>query len=159
MDIPLHGTDQEFSRIRPIGPGKDRLQELKRPGDRIPGHNELGKEELTALKPVADNGRSYAIGSFTDWSRTSSQYSDFIITSILVNADDATLDAIDSLTAGSFSGGEVELGLKDKGVGLASIFVRPPNISADVASWVDDLKIEVKDLEAGIAAGEIDISG
>jgi basic membrane protein A len=122
----------------------------------LPLGGNAGKD---ALKPVADNGQSYAIGSYTDWSRTSSQYADFIMTSILVNADDATLDAIDSLVAGSFSGGEVELGLNDKAVGLASIFIRPPSSSADVASWVDDLKIEVKDLEAGVASGEVDISG
>jgi basic membrane protein A len=118
-----------------------------------------GKAATAALKPVADNGRAYAIGSYTDWSRTSSQYSDFIMTSILVNADDATLEVIDSLVNGSFSGGEASLSLADRGVGLGSIFVRAPSSSADVMTWLEDLKVEMKQVESGVASGEIDISG
>jgi basic membrane protein A and related proteins len=118
-----------------------------------------GSAATAALKPVADNGQSYAFGSYTDWSRTSSQYADFIMTSILVNADDATLDAIHSLVEGSFNGGDIELGLNEKGVGLASISIRAPSSSADVMTWFDDLKVEMKEIQAKVASGEIDISG
>jgi basic membrane lipoprotein Med (substrate-binding protein (PBP1-ABC) superfamily) len=81
------------------------------------------------------------------------------MSSILVNADDATFDAIEAMVSGSFGGGDTPLGLSNKAVGLASIFVRAPSSSADVMTWYDDLKVEMKQVESGVSSGEIDISG
>jgi basic membrane protein A len=108
-----------------------------------------------AVEPVRENGQAYAIGIVTDWSRLDPAYGNYVLTSILFQADDLVYDAITNLVEGKFQGGLRVGDLANEGIDMAPVAVRAPSISADVASWVDDLKQEVKSLEDAIRSGEI----
>jgi len=109
-----------------------------------------------AMEPIRENGQSYGIGMVTDWSRLDPAYGNVVLTSILFRADDFVYDVINALVEGNFQGGTQVGDLANEGLDLAPITVRAPLSSADVASWVDELKQEVKTLEDAIRTGAID---
>lgn len=104
---------------------------------------------------VLELGNSYVVGINTDWAKTSTRYADAVLTSILKNADALTLDAIRAFIEGRLTAGVTVGTLANSGVGLASVSVRGSGSSADVMSWFDDLKIELKEVEQAIVDGQI----
>jgi basic membrane protein A len=116
-----------------------------------------GHAGFAALGPILSHGEAYAIGLNSDWSREASDYADVILTSIVTNADEITLEVIQSVLEGSFSGGVTQASIADGAVELGTIFVQEPASSADVMTWFEDLEIEVKEVERGLKSGEIQV--
>jgi basic membrane protein A len=108
-----------------------------------------------AIEPIRENGQSYGIGMVTDWSRLDPSYGNYVLTSILFQADDVVYEAISALSDGNFKGGTQVGNLANAGVDLAPVAIRAPSSSADVGSWIDALKQEVKALEESIRTGEV----
>jgi basic membrane protein A len=115
----------------------------------------VGAAGLGAVDLALELRDIYIIGVTTDWARISPKYVDAILTSVLKNADDTTLEVIQSVVEGDWSGGVMTGSLSNEGVTLAPVVVRASASSADVMSWFDALKVEIKEVEVAIKAGEI----
>jgi basic membrane protein A len=90
---------------------------------------------------AAKEHRVWGIGSEVDDSALGA----FVLTSAIKTTDSAVFDVIRALRAGRFRGGDVSLGLRERGVGLGRISRRVP---ASLVRQVDTLR-------AGIVAGRI----
>ncbi len=115
----------------------------------------VGAAGISTVDLALELGDIYIVGVTTDWARVSPQYVDALLTSVLKNADDTTLEVIQSVVEGNWSGGVMTGSLSNEGVALASVAVRASASSADVMSWFDDLKVEIKEVEEAIKAGEL----
>jgi basic membrane protein A len=118
----------------------------------------VGAAGLGAVDLALEFRDIYIVGVTTDWGRISPEYVDAMLTSVLKNADDTTLDVIQSVVDGSLSSGIVAGTLNNGGVSLAPVTVRAVAMSADVTSWFDTLKVEIKEVEDSIKAGEVQTS-
>lgn len=103
-----------------------------------------------AAKELKDGGKPvWAIGVDMDQSITVPQYADVILSSMIKRVDTATYNECKAQVKGQFKGNkEILLGLKEKGVGIAS------TSSKNVPKNVLD---EVKKYENKVIAGEITV--
>ncbi|WP_061963939.1 BMP family lipoprotein [Demequina aurantiaca] len=98
---------------------------------------------------IQDNGSGWFIGVDQDWTKTTPDYTDIILTSVLKNIGNAVFDVIQAASVdGSFDSTPYEGTLENDGVGLAELNAAVP---ADVAGAVDGLK-------AGIIDGSISVA-
>jgi basic membrane protein A len=93
-----------------------------------------------------ESGACKIIGVDTDWTVSSPEYTDIILTSILKNMDVAVYDAIKAQVDGTFAGGVYVGTLANGGVGLA-----------EVAGASDELKAGLEAVKQGIIDGSITI--
>jgi len=93
-----------------------------------------------------ESGSCMIIGVDTDWTVSSSEYADVILTSVLKNMNVAVFDAIQAAKEGNFAGGIYVGTLANNGVGLAS-----------VAGASDALKAELDAIKQGLIDGSITI--
>ncbi len=91
-----------------------------------------------------ESGACKIIGVDTDWTVSSPEYKDVILTSILKNMNVAVYDAIKSEVDGTFAGGVYVGTVANGGVGLA-----------DVAGASDELKAGLDAVRQGIIDGTI----
>jgi len=88
--------------------------------------------------------KCWIVGVDTDWTVSSPEYADVILTSVKKNIDVAVFAAIKSVQDGSFKGGVYVSTLENGGVGLA-----------DVTGASDALKAELEQVKADIISGKI----
>jgi basic membrane protein A and related proteins len=91
-----------------------------------------------------ESGACKIIGVDTDWTVSSPEYKDIILTSILKNMNIAVYDAIKAQVDGTFAGGVYVGTVANGGVGLA-----------DVAGASDELKAGLEAVKQGIIDGSI----
>lgn len=91
-----------------------------------------------------ESGACKIIGVDTDWTVSSPEYTDIILTSILKNMNIAVYDAIKAQVDGTFAGGVYVGTVANGGVGLA-----------DVAGASDELKAGLEAVKQGIIDGSI----
>ncbi|MBI2332619.1 MAG: BMP family ABC transporter substrate-binding protein, partial [Chloroflexi bacterium] len=91
-----------------------------------------------------ESGSCKIIGVDTDWTVSSAEYTDVILTSVMKNMNVAVYDAIKAQVDGTFKGGVYSGTLANGGVGLA-----------DVAGASDELKAELDAVKQGIIDGSI----
>ncbi len=91
-----------------------------------------------------ESGACKIIGVDTDWTVSSPEYTDIILTSILKNMNVAVYDAIQAQVDGTFAGGVYVGTVENGGVGIA-----------DVAGASDELKAQLDAVKQGIIDGSI----
>ena len=109
-----------------------------------------GPVGLGTAQAVQEAGNAWVVGVDTDWTISSPQYKDVMLTSVMKNIDVAVYDSIMKVATPGFAGfnGENYLGtLANNGVGLAPVAAGA--VSADVLKAVEDIK-------SGIMRGDID---
>jgi basic membrane protein A and related proteins len=93
-----------------------------------------------------ESGACKIIGVDTDWTVSSPEYTDIILTSILKNMNVAVYDAVKAQAEGTFAGGVYVGTLANGGVGLA-----------EIAGASDELKAGLEAVKQGIIDGSITI--
>jgi basic membrane protein A len=91
-----------------------------------------------------ETGSCKIVGVDVDWTVSSPEYKDVILTSVLKNINVAVYDAIKTEVDGTFAGGIYVGTVANGGVGLA-----------EVAGASDELKSEIEAIEQGIIDGSI----
>jgi basic membrane protein A len=109
----------------------------------------LGSAALAAQLGVA---KLRIIGVDADQYLTDPEHKGVYLTSVLKNMDTTTLQAIKSVTDGTFKGGVIVGNLKSGGVGLAPFHDQDSAVPAD-------LKREIETVKAGIIGGTISVKG
>lgn len=98
---------------------------------------------------IADAGDAWFIGVDQDWTKTTPDYSDIILTSVMKNIGAAVFDVIENATTGgTFDNTPYEGTLENNGVALADL---NPAVPAEVAEAVEGIK-------AGIIDGSISVA-
>lgn len=106
-----------------------------------------GNGVIQAIKEARAAGTAvYAIGVDSDQSHLAP---DAVLTSMLKRVDLAVWQAANDLVAGTFTGGDTRLGLKEGGVGYAPVRVEFPN--------KEEMLQRVTKLQVKIVAGEIKV--
>jgi basic membrane protein A len=110
-----------------------------------------GPVGLGTAAAAQERGNVYIIGVDNDWSQTAPEYAPIVLTSVLKNMDITTFNAIQSAMEGTFEGGVTVGTLENGGVGLAGF--------GELDSMVpQEVKDTLEELQAGIIAGDIDVS-
>lgn len=95
-------------------------------------------------------GGVYIIGVDTDWTVSSPEYTDILLTSVLKNMDVAVFEAIEATIDGTFQGGLFVGTLANNGVGIAPYHALDGMVPSDLRS-------ELEEIHQGIIAGEIQV--
>jgi basic membrane protein A len=95
-----------------------------------------------------ETGSCKIIGVDTDWTVTSAEYTDVILTSVLKKIDVAVYNTIKDAVEGKFTGGNVTYTIADGGVDIAA-----------VSGASDELKGELDAIKAGLVDGSITVDG
>jgi len=98
-----------------------------------------------------ERGGILIIGVDSDWTQTSPEYTDIVLTSVLKKMDVTTLQTVQAVLDDTFEGGVVVGTLENTGVDLAPFHELDSMVS-------DELKAELDDLRAGIIDGSIQTS-
>jgi peptide/nickel transport system substrate-binding protein len=109
-----------------------------------------GPVGLGTAAAIQENPGTMLIGVDTDWCISAEEYCDVTLTSVLKNMDVAVRDAVKTGMDGTFEGGIYVGTLRNGGVGIAE----PHEI--DVPA---DLLAEVDEVEKGIMAGSVSVTG
>ena len=110
-----------------------------------------GPVGLGTAAAAQERGGVYIIGVDSDWTQTSPEFTDIVLTSVLKKMDVTTFEAINAALGGSFAGGVVVGNLENTGVDLAPYH--------DLASMVSsELQSEVDSIRQGIIDGTIQTS-
>jgi basic membrane protein A len=110
-----------------------------------------GPVGLGTAAAAQERGGAWIIGVDSDWTQTSPDFADIILTSVLKNMDVTTLAAVQGVIDGTFAGGAANLNLgtlANGGVGLAPLTGPVP----------DGLQAELDQVKADIIAGTIQTS-
>jgi len=110
-----------------------------------------GPVGLGTAAVAKERGNVYIIGVDSDWTQTSPEYADIILTSVLKNMDILTYQVIEQVKNGTFKGGVIVGTLENGGVGLAPFNKLDSMVSAKVKADLDEIK-------KGIIAGTIKAS-
>ena len=100
-----------------------------------------GPVGLGTAAAVQERGEGYYIvGVDSDWTVSSPEYADIILTSVIKRMDNSVYDAIQQVIDGTFAGG-IYLGtLENEGVGLGTIHA---NVPAELITEVEALIPEI----------------
>ncbi len=114
-----------------------------------------GPVGLGTAQAVLEAGNAWVIGVDTDWTVSSEQYKDVVLTSVMKNMDVAVYDSIKKVATPGFAGfnGEDYLGtLENNGVGVAPVAAGA--VSDDVLKALETVKSGIMrgDIETGWAA-------
>ena len=110
-----------------------------------------GPVGLGTAAAVQERGGVYIIGVDSDWTQTSPEFTDIILTSVLKKMDVTTMKAIEAAMEGTFAGGLVVGSLENTGVDLAPFHELDSMVSSD-------LKAELETIKEGIISGSIKTS-
>lgn len=105
----------------------------------------VGQGTATA---AMERGGVYLIGVDTDWTVSSPEYSNIMLTSVIKGMDVAVFDAISQVIDGNFEGGLYIGTLANDGVDLAPFHQLDDNVP-------EELKDELEEVKAEIIAGTI----
>ncbi|HEX6305592.1 MAG TPA: BMP family ABC transporter substrate-binding protein [Anaerolineales bacterium] len=107
-----------------------------------------GPVGLGTAAAAQQRGNVYIIGVDTDWTQTSPEYTDLILTSVLKKMDVTTFEAIEEVIDGTFAGGVVVGTLENEGVEIAPFY--------DLAELVpDQVEEDLDAIRQGIISGEL----
>jgi len=110
-----------------------------------------GPVGLGTAAAAQERGGVYIIGVDVDWTVTSPEYTDILLTSVLKRMDVTTLAAIKAAKEGTFEGGVIVGTLENEGVDIAPYH--------DLASMVSsELQSELDSIRQGIIDGSIQTS-
>lgn len=107
-----------------------------------------GPVGLGTAAAAQERGNVYIVGVDTDWTISSPDFADIVLTSVLKNMDVAVFSATEQVVNGEFAGGVYVGTLENGGVGIAAFNKLDSMVSSD-------LKAELEEVKAGIIAGEI----
>jgi basic membrane protein A len=107
-----------------------------------------GPVGLGTAAAAQERGNVYIVGVDTDWTVSSPDFADIVLTSVLKNMDVAVFSASEQVIKGEFAGGVYIGTLENNGVGLAAFNKLDSMVSSD-------LKAELEEVKAGIIAGDI----
>ncbi len=110
-----------------------------------------GPVGLGTAAAVQERGGVYIIGVDSDWTQTSPEFTDIILTSVLKKMDVTTYNTIESAMDGTFKGGVIVGTLENTGVDLAPFH----ELDSMVPS---ELKSELETIRKGIIDGSINTS-
>ena len=110
-----------------------------------------GPVGLGTAAAVQERGGVYIIGVDSDWTQTSPEFTDIILTSVLKKMDVTTMKTIEAAMDGSFAGGVVVGSLENSGVDLAPFHELDSMVSSE-------LKAELETIKEGIIDGSIKTS-
>lgn len=99
-----------------------------------------GPVGLGTAEAVQSAGNAWIVGVDTDWTVSSSQYKDIILTSVLKNMDVAVFEAAKAVAEGKFAGGIFVGTLENDGVGIATPAAAAP---ADAVAALDQIKKDI----------------
>jgi len=102
-----------------------------------------GPVGLGTAAAAQERGNVYIIGVDADWVLTNPQYADITLTSVLKNMDVTTLNVIQSVIDGTFTGGVTVGTLENGGVGLAPFHNLSGMVSADLQGELDTVAQQV----------------
>jgi basic membrane protein A len=88
-------------------------------------------------------GNVYIIGVDTDWTESSYEYADVILTSVLKNMDVAVYDTVEDVLNDSFEGGLYIGTLENNGVGLAPFHSLASLVPAEVVTELEQLNVDI----------------
>ncbi len=103
---------------------------------------------LGAASLARERGNILIIGVDSDWTVSSPEYADLILTSVLKKIDVAVFDTIKSVQDGVFQGGLYIGTLENEGVGLAPFYSMESRVP-------EEIRNELEGIKAGIISGEI----
>jgi basic membrane protein A and related proteins len=107
-----------------------------------------GPVGLGTARAAQEAGDVYIIGVDTDWTVSSPEYTNVVLTSVLKNMDVAVFEAIEFVVNDNFQGGVFVGTLENDGVGLAPYH--------DLANMVSsELQAEVEEIRQALIAGEL----
>ena len=110
-----------------------------------------GPVGLGTAAAAQERGGVYIVGVDNDWTQTSPEFTDILLTSVLKNMNITTLAVIKSAQDGTFEGGVTVGTLENGGVGLAPFHSLDSMVS-------DEVKAELEEVAKGIISGEIKAS-
>jgi basic membrane protein A len=110
-----------------------------------------GPVGLGTAAAAEERGGVYIVGVDNDWAIVNSAYAPIVLTSVLKNMDVTTLNVIEAIIDGTFTGGVTVGTLENGGVGLASFHELDSVVPGD-------LKAELDDVAAKIISGELSAS-
>jgi hypothetical protein len=100
-----------------------------------------GPVGLGTAAAAQERGDVYIVGVDNDWTQTSPEYADLILTSVLKNMDVSVYLATEAILDGSFAGGLQFNNLANGGVGVAPFL--PGMISSDVQAELDQVAADL----------------
>ena len=107
-----------------------------------------GPVGLGTAAAAQERGNVYIIGVDTDWTVSSPEYSDVVLTSVMKNMDVAVFNAAKQVVEGTFEGGLFVGTLENEGVGLAPFHDMADMVPATVQEDLDAVR-------EGLISGEI----
>ena len=99
-----------------------------------------GPVGLGTAAAVQERGGVYIIGVDSDWTQTSPEFADIVLTSVLKKMDVTTFKAIESVIDDTFAGGVVVGNLENTGVDLAPFHELESMVSSELQSALDELR-------------------
>lgn len=100
-----------------------------------------GPVGLGTAAAIQEAGNAWVIGVDTDWTVSSPEYADIVLTSVEKKMDVAVYDSIQAIIDGTFAGGNYLGTLENGGVGIAGDF--------------PEMQAQLDEIAAGIIAGDI----
>ncbi len=107
-----------------------------------------GPVGLGTAAAVLERGNAYIVGVDTDWTVSSPEYTDIMLTSVIKKMDVSVYAASEQVINDTFAGGVYVGTLENTGVDISPFHSLDSLVSAE-------LKAELDDVRAGIIAGEI----
>ena len=105
-----------------------------------------GPVGLGTAAAAQERGGVYIIGVDVDWTQTSPEYTDILLTSVLKAMDVTTLNAIEAAKEGTFEGGVIVGMLGNGGVDLAPYHDLASMVSSELQSELDAIRQGIIDL-------------
>ena len=99
-----------------------------------------GPVGLGTAAAVQERGGVYIIGVDSDWTQTSPEFTDVVLTSVLKKMDVTTKDTIKMVMDDTFEGGVVVGSLENAGVDLAPFHELDSMVSSDLKAELDTIK-------------------
>ena len=99
-----------------------------------------GPVGLGTAAAVQERGGVYIIGVDSDWTQTSPEFADIVLTSVLKKMDVTTYKAIEAAKDGTFAGGVVVGTLENTGVDLAPFHDLDSMVSSDLKTALDEIR-------------------
>ena len=102
-----------------------------------------GPVGLGAAAAIKERGNAYLIGVDSDWALTSPEYADITLTSVMKLMDATTMQVIQSVIDGSFTGGDVVGTLANGGVAIAPYHDLESLVPAELTAEIEQLKADI----------------
>jgi basic membrane protein A and related proteins len=106
-----------------------------------------GPVGLGTARAAQEQDGVYIVGVDTDWTVSSPEYTDVMLTSVMKNMDVAVFEAIELVVNGTFEGGLFVGTLENEGVGLAPFHEYESMVSSELRAELDEIRQAIIDGE------------